>query len=211
MVYLTVWYLGALHFKQCATTVICLTCRWTSTQEASLTHSCVAVRSTANLSQGWPADSQLYDHPLCGLFHQRLSLSDLPLRGLPRTLVVWQMRWSTRVDQTLSKEIPTLLTSLKSTRKIPTLPLTQQRDWHLFSVSPTACTEPNTYSALDWHFTQRIPSPVDRQQSSFKDRSVLFIQIAMNYWSPILAFCNALYVPLNHRCHRSLTSIPNLD
>ena len=46
-------------------------------------------------------------------------------------------------------------------RKIPTLPLTQQRDWHLFSVSPTACAEPIAYSALDWHCTQRNPSPVD--------------------------------------------------
>ena len=46
-------------------------------------------------------------------------------------------------------------------REIPTLPLIQQRDWHLFSVSPTACAEPIAYSALDWHCTQRNPSPVD--------------------------------------------------
>ena len=45
-------------------------------------------------------------------------------------------------------------------REIPTLLLTQQRDCHLFSVSPTACAEPIAYSALDWPCTQRIPSPV---------------------------------------------------
>ena len=107
--------------------------------------------------------------------------SDAPLYlGIPTLPLLCGGR---PIYQRLSKEIPTLLMSHKSTREIPTLPLIQQRDWHLFSVSLTASAEANTYSALDWHCTRRIPSPVYRQRS-FKDRSVLFIQIAMNNWSP---------------------------
>ena len=91
-------------------------------------------------------------------------------------------------------------------REIPTLPLTQQRDWHLFSVSPIACAEPIAYSALDWHCTQRNPSPVDKQQRSFKWLSFTH-EVAMNHWYTNLASYTALYVPLKHRFHRSLTFI----
>ena len=105
---------------------------------------------------------------------------------------------TTRRSTTFSKAVqgdtntPLCRTSLPG--RYQTLPLTQQRDWHLLSVSPTACAEPNTYSALDWHCTQRIPSPVDTQKRSFK----VYV-IAMNHWSPNLASYTTLYVPLKHR------------
>ena len=88
MVYMTVGYLGALQYIQCATTMVCLTVGGHRPPEASLTHSCVTVCCAANLSRGYPDDTQLYDQPLHGLSRQRLFLSELPLRRLPRTLVV---------------------------------------------------------------------------------------------------------------------------
>ena len=81
--------------------------------------------------------------------------------------------------------------------KSTTLPLIQQRDWHLFSVSLTAWTC-NTYSAVVWHCTQRIPSPVT-ETNTLKGCTVLFILIAMNYSSAsrLQRFTRAAKEPLS--------------
>ena len=52
MVYLTVGYLSVLQYIQCETTLVCLTVGGRQTPEASITHSCVTVRSEANTSRG---------------------------------------------------------------------------------------------------------------------------------------------------------------
>ena len=78
-----------------------------------------------------------------------------------------------RDEVRIGRGLPSVIMSHKSTQVITTLPLTQQRDWHLYSVNPTAWAEPNTYSALAWHYTQRILSPVYKQQRSLKSISYI--------------------------------------
>ena len=51
MVYRTVGYLGALQYIQCTTTMVCLTVGGRRPRQASITHSCVTVRSAANSAE----------------------------------------------------------------------------------------------------------------------------------------------------------------
>ena len=162
------------------------------------------------------------NHVLSMLVKLSLAIQYGPsLRSGPN-LIVLVKRLPTYTCNSRYQGIPTPLYTLSVTEEIPTLPLlcggrpliricsryqnstvkdtntpvypgdtntpvnTAER-LHLFSISPTACAEPNTYSH----------SPVDRQQWSFDDRSVLMSQNT------------ALNVPLKHCCHRSLISISN--
>ena len=137
----------------------------------------------------------LSDRPFQGLLLKVLGDTNTPLylsghREIPTLPLLCGGR---PLYQRPSKEIPTLILSHKSTA----LPLIQQRDWHLFSVSLTAWTC-NTYSAVVWHCTQRIPSPVT-ETNTLKGCTVLFIQIAMNYSSAsrLQRFTRAAKEPLS--------------
>ena len=118
--------------------------------------------------------------------HQKLSLSDLPLRGVPRTLVVWQTapRLTSASCYSKYQGIPTPLSTLASqgdtnstltiylgdtntpVYKAERLTLIQRqpcrlcRTWHLFSVRLTLHTEDFLYGKQTAKVFQRSRSSI---------------------------------------------------
>ena len=132
-----------------------------------LTRSCMANCSAAWLTRGCPLTCRseaFLAHLLCDrpLRYSRYQGIPTPLSTLAVTGRYQLSPYYAEVDhlwEAVQGETNTPKVAQIYLGDTNTPVLKQQRDCHLFSVSPTACTEPNTYLALVWHCTQRIPYP----------------------------------------------------